>query len=59
MRQRFQAYAHEVITLLNDRLHDMRCQENFDLVKNLVNRGHNLVDVAVDMLIAAPKLPRS
>jgi hypothetical protein len=48
--QRFQADAHEVITLLNDRLNDMRSQENFALVKNLVNRSHDMVDIAVDMV---------
>ena len=48
--QRFQADAHEVITLLNDRLNEMRSQENFDLVKNLVNRSHDMVDLAVEMV---------
>ena len=48
--QRFQADAHEVIKLLNDRLNDMRSQENFDLVKNLVNRSHDMVDIAVELV---------
>ena len=48
--QRFQADAHEVITLLNDRLNEMRSQENFDVVKNLVNRSHDMVDLAVEMV---------
>jgi len=33
--QRFQTDAHEVITLLNDRLSEMRSPENFEVVKNL------------------------
>lgn len=48
--QRFQADAHEVITLLNDRLSDMRSEENFEVVKNLVNRSHDMVDLAVEMV---------
>jgi hypothetical protein len=48
--QRFQADAHEVITLLNDRLSEMRSDENFAVVKNLVNRSHDMVDLAVEMV---------
>ena len=48
--QRFQADAHEVITLLNDRLSEMRSDENFEVVKNLVNRSHDMVDLAVEMV---------
>lgn len=54
--QRFQADAHEVITLLNDRLNDMRSQENFDLVKNLVNRSHDMVDMAVEMVNSSAEI---
>lgn len=48
--QRFQADAHEVIALLNDRLDEMRSQENFELVEKLVERSHDLVDVAVELV---------
>jgi hypothetical protein len=48
--QRFQTDAHEVIRLLNDRLNEMRSQENFDLVKNLVDRSHDMVDLAVELV---------
>ncbi len=48
--QKFQADAHEVIQLLNDRLNDMRSQENFELVKNLVDRSHDMVDLAVELV---------
>src|SRR3974377_741944 len=48
--QRFQADAHEVITLLNERLDEMRSDENFGVVKNLVNRSHDMVDLAVEMV---------
>jgi hypothetical protein len=54
--QRFQADAHEVITLLNERLNDMRSQENFDVVKNLVNRGHDLVDIAVELVSSSAEI---
>lgn len=48
--QRFQADAHEVITLLNDRLNEMRSDENYKMVKKLIDRSHDLVDVAVEMV---------
>src|SRR5215469_3675572 len=48
--QRFQADAHEVIALLNDRLDEMRSQENFELVQERVERSHDLVDVAVELV---------
>ena len=48
--QKFQADAHEVIQLLNDRLNEMRSQENFDLVKSLVDRSHDMVDLAVELV---------
>ena len=48
--QRFEADAHEVITLLNERLDEMRSDENFAVVKNLMNRSHDMVDLAVEMV---------
>jgi hypothetical protein len=48
--QRFQADAHEVIALLNDRLNEMRTDENYQIVKKLVDRSHDLIDVAVDLV---------
>ena len=48
--QRFQANAHEVITLLNDRLDEMRSDENMTVVKNLVARSHDMVDLTVEMV---------
>jgi len=48
--QRFQTDAHEVIQLLNDRLDEMRSQENFELVKKLVDRSHDMVDLAVELV---------
>jgi hypothetical protein len=48
--QRFQADAHEVIQLLNDRLNEMRSDENFAVVKNLVERSHDMVDLAVELV---------
>ncbi len=54
--QRFQADAHEVIQLLNDRLNDMRSQENSDLVKNLLDRSHDLVDLAVELVTGSAEI---
>lgn len=54
--QRFQADAHEVITLLNDRLNEMRSDENFQLVKKLTERSHDLVDVAVELVNSSAEL---
>ena len=54
--QRFQANAHEVITLLNGRLDDMRSQENFDVVKKLVDRSHDLVDLAVELVNSSAEI---
>jgi len=48
--QRFQADAHEVIGLLNDRLNDMRSEENYQIVRKLVDRSHDLVDLAVELV---------
>ena len=42
--------TNEVITLLNDRLSEMRSQENFEVVKNLVDRSHDMVDLAVKLV---------
>ena len=39
-----------MITLLNDRLSEMRSQENFEVVKNLVDRSHDMVDLAVELV---------
>jgi hypothetical protein len=54
--QRFQANAHEVITLLNDRLDDMRSDENMTVVKNLVARSHDMVDLAVEMVNSSAEI---
>src|SRR5215472_9902560 len=48
--QRFQADAHEVLKLLNDRLSDMRSDENFQAVRNLFDRSHDMVDLTVDLV---------
>ena len=54
--QRFQADAHEVISLLNERLSEMRSQENFELVKNLVDRSHDVVDLAVELVNSSAEI---
>ena len=45
-------------TLLNDRRNEMRSQENFDVVKNLVNRSHDMVDLAVEMVNSSAEVAR-
>ena len=54
--RRFQADAHEVIGLLNDRLGEMRSQENFQLVQKLVERSQDLVDVAVELVNSSAEI---
>ena len=46
----FRPMPNEGIALLNDRLDEMRLQENFDLVQERVERSHDLVDVAVELV---------
>ena len=53
---RFQANAHEVISLLNDRLSEMRSDENFAVVKNLVERSHDMVDLAVELVNSSAEI---
>lgn len=48
--QRFQADAHEVLKLINDRLDEMRSDENFQVVRNLFDRSHDMVDLAVELV---------
>jgi hypothetical protein len=54
--QRFQADAHEVIGLLNDRLNEMRSQENFQPVQKLLERSHDLVDLAVELVTGSAEI---
>ena len=54
--QRFQANAHEVITLLNDRVDEMRSDQNFAVVKSLVARSHDMVDIAVEMVNSSAEI---
>jgi len=48
--QRFQGDAHEVVTLLNDQLTELRTQENGELVTRLVSNTHDLVDLMVGFI---------
>jgi len=45
-----------VIALLNDRLDEMRSQENFQLVRKLVEWSHDLVDVAGELVNSSAEI---
>src|SRR5215467_8897163 len=48
--QKFQADAHEVISLLNDQISEIRSEENVQLAKRMVSRTHDVVDLAVELV---------
>jgi hypothetical protein len=48
--QRFQADAHEVVTLLDQQLAELRSEENAEVVSRLVSNAHGLVDVLVGVV---------
>ncbi len=48
--QRFQADAHQVLTLLSGRIDEMRQDKNFEIVSNLFERSHDMVDLAVELV---------
>lgn len=48
--KKFQSDAHEVISLLNNQMDELRSQENVELVKRLITRSHDVVDLAVELV---------
>ena len=54
--EKFQGDAHEVINLLNDRLADMRLQENFELIKRFVEKTHDVVDLAAEFVNSSAEI---
>ena len=48
--QKFQGNAHEVITLLDDQLSELRSKENTELARRFVTHGHGIVDLAVELV---------
>jgi hypothetical protein len=48
--QRFQADAHEVVTMLDQQLAELRSDDNAALVSRLVSNAHDLVDVLVGVV---------
>lgn len=54
--QRFQANAHEVIRLLNERVKDMRSNENFAPLQGLMDRSHDVVDLAVELVTSSAEI---
>src|SRR5688572_15221024 len=47
--QQFQEHAHEVVDQLNERVSDMGSQENQEIMRRLVSRGHDLLDLTVEV----------
>ena len=45
----FQEHAHEVVNQLNERVSDMGSQENQEIMRRLVSRGHDLLDLTVEV----------
>ena len=47
--QQFQLHAHEVVNQLNERVSDVGLQENQEILRRLVSRGHDLLDLTVEV----------
>jgi hypothetical protein len=47
---KFQGDAHEVVHLLNEQIEEMRSDRNAGLAKRLLNRTHDMVDLAVELV---------
>ncbi len=47
--QQFQLHAHEVVNQLNERASDMGSHENQEILRRLVSRGHDLLDLTVEV----------
>lgn len=45
----FQEHANEVVNQLNERVSDMGSQENQEVMRRLVSRGHDLLDLTVEV----------
>lgn len=45
----FQEHAHEVVNQLNERVSDMGSQENQEIMRRVVSRGHDLLDLTVEV----------
>lgn len=65
--QQFQEHAHEVVNQLNERVSDMGSQENQEILRRLVSRGHDLLDLTVEVFnmgaeladqLVQPKVPK-
>jgi hypothetical protein len=47
--QQFQAHAHEVVNQLNESISEMGSRENQEIMRRLVSRGHDLLDLTVEV----------
>lgn len=54
--QQLQAQAHEVVNQLSNKITEASSSENVDLLQKLVNNGHDLLDLAVQMLNTGAEL---
>jgi hypothetical protein len=48
--KKFQGDAHEVVSLLDDQVSELRSQENTALVKRLLHNTHDVVDLTVELV---------
>jgi hypothetical protein len=47
--QQFQEHAHQVVNQLNESVSEMGSQENQEIMRRLVSRGHDLLDLTVEV----------
>ena len=45
----FQEHGHEVVNQLNERVSDMGAQENQEILRRLVSKSHDLLDLSVEV----------
>jgi hypothetical protein len=48
--EKFNADAHEVLTLLGKQIDELRTKENVDLTHRLLDRTHDVLDLSVEMV---------
>jgi hypothetical protein len=54
--QRFRSNGHEIVNLVNDRISELRSEENAEVVKQLLNNGHSLLDLVVELVSMGAKV---
>ena len=46
----------EIVNLVNDRISELRSEENAEVVKQLLNNGHSLLDLVVELVSMGAKV---